>query len=675
MSLEKLQNLYAAGALAQDSGQLDQAVDQFERVLWLAAKAVGQIRVSQNYWNVALPYLELAARDVGDLHIQYLLARAYRLHLRFEDALLPLQRALRGTSIDERKSILGQPEALEALTAIAGDLGGRLGRYAECVELYQLALEASPDDPALLNNLAVAYSFLGLFDEASRTLKRLVVLDGTNFLARCNLAMCYVKMHQQAAAIAEFETCDRLGYEGSEALGGLFEQKSAICSWGGLLALRERLSRALDDPDRVQQVALTTLQAHCGDAAALLRWTRKIAARAYTALEVAAFNCNAVGRTRQRIRIGYYSPHFYDNPVAHLTAGLFSSHDRSVVEVFIYAYGPDDGHPIRQRIADSVEHFLAIQGETEAQMAERIRRDEIDILVDLSANLGWSKPKTLIYRAAPIQVNWLGYIGTMGVPVYDYVIADNFSIPEGFDRFYSEKVVRLPHTFQSTDSARAGPSRVVSRQEYGLPEDAFVFSNCGQLYKIQPEMFEVWTRVLHAVPGAVLWLIQGPRDAEANLRKAWAEAGLSQDRLILSSRVSGEEHLARIGIADLFIDTYPYGSGTIANDVLWAGLPLLTLVGQTMVSRMAGSLLHAVGLPELIAHSHAEYEQKAVHLATHPEELKSLRKRLSGNKASWPLFDTPRFTRNLENAYQQMVARSRAGLPPAEITVLEGDVQ
>ena len=671
MDQAKWKALLETGEVLRGQGQLDTAVGQYEEIFRHAARTIARIRVAQNYWDLALPYLEVAGRDLTDFHVQYLLARAYRLHRRFEDALLPMQRAFRGMSLEDRRRVLAEPEALEALAAISDDVGRRLGRFPECIELYQLALAAVPDNPALLNNLAVAYSFVGQFEEASKILIRLVLLDQGNFLARVNLAMCYVRMDRRDEAIDELEQCDRLGFDGSEVLGGMLEQKSVVCNWNNLTDLRDRVARALDDPDKSQHVALTTLQAHFDDVAQMCQWTRRIAARAYTVDDVQPFNCTSVGVKRERIRVGYYSPHFYDNPVAHLTAALYELHDRSNFEIFVYAYGPDDGHAVRSRIANNVEHFLNLQEKTVLQMAEQIRKDEIEILVDLSANLGWAKPKTLVYRAAPVQVNWLGFIGTMGVPYYDYLIADNYAIPDDFDEFYSEKIVRLPHTFQITDCRRAAVNSGATRIQYGLPENAFVFSNCGMPFKIQPEQFDLWIEIIKNVPNSVLWLLKGHPSAELNLREKWQIAGLAQERLIISPRVSADEHVERISLADLFIDTYPCGSGATANDVLWAGLPLLALAGTTMVSRMAGSLLHAIGLPELIANNSQEYRDKAIYYGTHPVELGSIRRRLQANKSTWPLFDTKRFVRNLESGYRQMAARARAGLPPATITVLE----
>ena len=664
-----LMDLAAAGLQCEQQGELNAAAAHFEEVLRQTARKLGEIRAGQNYWNLALPYLEIAARNESDHEVQFLLARAYRLHLRLEDAVTPLQRALRGMSVEGRQRWLSRPETIEMMSAICGHLGNRLGRHMECVEIYRLALEAAPENPAILNNLAVSFSFVNLFGESAAILRRLIDLDENNFLARCNLATCLVRMGNLDAAILEFEECERRGYAGHEALGGLLEQKSLACDWEGMKVLRQKVADALDDPARNQRLALTTLQVHFDDPGRLKRWTQQISALAYELDSITPLDKPAGIRRDGRIRIGYYSPHFYDNPVAHLTASLFALHDREEFEVFVYAYGPNDGHPVRGRIAAEAEHFRSLEHASPLQLAQQIRADEIDILVDLSANLGWSKPATLTYRPAPVQVNWLGFIGTMGVPVYDYVIADRFVAPDGADADYSEKLVRLPDTFQITDFRRPVPVKSGSRIQHGLPEDAFVFLNCGLLFKIQPEMFQIWVRILHQVPNAVLWLLAAHPSAERNLRAQWQKEGLDQGRLIFAPRVPMPEHINRIAHADLFIDTYPCGSGATANDVLWAGVPLLGLVGKTMVSRMAGSLLNAVGLPELVARDSREYEEKAIFYATHPVELQKLRQRVAANKSTWPLFDTPRFVRNLESSYRQMAVRARAGQSPIAIDV------
>ncbi|MEO6291492.1 MAG: hypothetical protein ABIO88_02595, partial [Burkholderiaceae bacterium] len=305
------------------------------------------------------------------------------------------------------------------------------------------------------------------------------------------------------------------------------------------------------------------------------------------------------------------------------------------------------------------------------KIAERIRDDEIDILVDLSGNTRGAKPQLMAYRAAAVQVMWLGFIGTTGSAYYDYVIGDQFVIPEGFDPHYQEKILRLPNTFQVTDSKRQTSTKVITRADSGLPEGAFVFCDFNQSFKIQPEMFEVWCRIIKAVPNSVLWLLQGHPSFERNLRIEWAKQGLEDSRLVMSGRVPVEEHLARVGLADLFIDTYPCGSGATANDVLWMGLPLLSLAGGTMVSRMAGSLLNAVGAPELVTNSYTEYEQKAVHLATHPDELAAIRNRMKETRQTCPLFDTARFVRNLDRGFEEIALLARAGSEPKAITVLE----
>ena len=353
-----------------------------------------------------------------------------------------------------------------------------------------------------------------------------------------------------------------------------------------------------------------------------------------------------------------------------LTAELYGRHDRKEFEVFIYSYGPDDGHPARARIAATAEHFVDLQGLSIQQMAERIRDDEIDILVDLSGDTRGAKPQVMAYHAAPAQLMWLGYMGTSGTPNYDYLVSDNFLSPPGTEDCYTEKLLRLPETFQVIDTKRPVNPQKATRAEHGLPEDAFVLCNFSQSFKIQPETFEAWVRIVQGIPNSVLWLAQGPNGFEQNLRAQWEKAGLPAERLIVSPRMPVDQHLARIGLADLFIDTFPYSSGATANDVLWSSVPLLALTGTTMVSRMAGSLLRAIGLPELVATNHAEYVQKAIHYATHREELAALRSRLAKAKeARSGYFDTPRFVRHLEDGYRQIASRSREGLPAAHVDV------
>lgn len=666
-----------AAAIDMEQGHFDEAIELFNHALQLAPnytpayKNIAKIRVHQSFWDLALAPLEKAAEDLNDLEAQYLLARAYRLHRRFEDAVPPLQRAMRNLSLEDRAAAMAGPYLAETLYAVCSELDGVLSRPAEAIELYQLALDALPNDLILSNNLGASNFRMGNYAEAIQVLTKTLEINPDLTLARVNLGVNQIMMGNPDAAIAEFERClvTEPGHMG--ALGWLIGEKCNLARWDGLKDLRNQVAVSLDDPSKTEAINSFILLSNYEDVEQLHRWTKKAATQMYDSYGIQPLGVKGAGRAHKRIRLAYYSFDIRNHPVAHLTAELFGLHNRDEFEVFVYSYGPDDGHPVRARIVNSVEHFMDVQAASIKQMAERIRDDEIDILVDLSGNTRGAKPQLIAYRAAPVQVMWLGYIGTTGTNIYDYLIADSFVIPEGFEQHYEEKILRLPNTFQVTDSKRSQIDRAVRREDYGLPENAFIFCDFNQSFKIQPEMFAVWVRIMKRLPGSVIWLLQGHPSFEPNLRAEWERAGLSQERLIVSPRVPIEEHLARVALADLFIDTYPCGSGATANDVLWSGLPLLALAGSTMVSRMAGSLLRAVSLPELVASSYDDYFAKAVHYAEHPEELKVLRERLATNKLAHPLFDTPRFVRNLEKGFKVMAQRAWTGQEPAHITVSE----
>ncbi|MET3497067.1 tetratricopeptide repeat protein [Variovorax boronicumulans] len=665
-----------AGAIDMEQDRFDEAVAQFEQALKLdpgytsAHKNIGKIRAHQKDWAGALASLEKAAADPRDFEASYLLARALLNAGRTEEAIAPMQHAMRNWPAEERHKALSDPEGVAALYGVCGALEGVSMRFGESAELYKLALESLPEHELLLNNLGTVNFRLGHFDTAIEVLKKALAVHPKQVLARCNLGVTYVMAGQSEAAIAEFEQCLRDDPNFMPAMVWMLGEKAHIADWLGVPELREKIAAHLDTPGNDQTVSSFILMSNYDDARKLMTWTQRSARLADRNAGIKPFADAAARRTSPRIRVGYYSFDFRNHPVAHLTAELFARHDRKDFEVFAYSYGPDDGHPARARIAASVEHFVDMQGQSIQQMAERIREDDVDILVDLSGDTRGAKPQVMAYHAAPAQLMWLGYMGTSGTPNYDYLVSDNFLSPPGTEDCYSEKLLRLPETFQVIDSQRPTSSIRATRADHGLPDDAFVLCNFSQSFKIQPEMFAAWVRIVQRIPNAVLWLAQGPNGFEPNLRAHWLAAGLPPERLIVSPRMPIDQHLARIGLGDLFIDTFPYSSGATANDVLWAGVPLLALAGTTMVSRMAGSLLGAIGLPELVATSHDDYVEKAVHYATHPGELAELRSRLAAAKeARRGYFDTPRFVRHLEDGFRQIAARNREGLASEHVSV------
>ena len=372
---------------------------------------------------------------------------------------------------------------------------------------------------------------------------------------------------------------------------------------------------------------------------------------------------------RDKVRVGYFSGDLHDHPVAQLLAQVIETHDRSRFEVTAFSFGPETGDATRQRLRGAFDRFIDVRSRPDRDVAQLARELQIDIAIDLTGHTAGSRTGIFALRAAPLQVNYLGYPGTLGTDCMDYLVCDRMVVPTGQESHYAEKLVRLPHSFMPHDSGRQVAGSF-TRGELGLPQGAFVFCCFNNNYKITPAVFDDWMRILARVPGSVLWLSQNNEAAVSNLRREAARRGVDGARLIFAARMpSAANHLARHAAADLFLDTRPYNAHATALDALWAGLPLLTLPGRGFASRVAASLLAAIDLPELIADSAAHYADLAVELAGDPQRLRQIRDRLSRNRAASPLFDTTRLTRDLETAYALMIGRHRAGLPPDHLVV------
>ena len=374
--------------------------------------------------------------------------------------------------------------------------------------------------------------------------------------------------------------------------------------------------------------------------------------------------------THYRVHIGYFSSDYRDHPVSHLIAQLIESHDRARFEVFGFSFGPSTADVWRQRLEKAFDRFLDVRTRSDREIAALARELEIDVLVDLNGFTKRARTGVFALRPAPVQVNYLGYPGTMGANYMDYLIADATVIPPEHRPYYDEKIVYLPHSFQVNNTTKAIAERPLTRAELGLPDGVLVFCCFNLNYKITPDVFDIWMRLLRAVEGSVLWLSGGSAAATHNLRLEAEQRGVSPARLVFAPRVDSlAEHLARYRQADLFLDTFYYNAHTTTSDALWAGLPVLTCLGNTFASRVAASLLTAIGLPELITHNHADYESLALELATDPERLAALQMKLEANRTTQPLFDTARFTRDIEKAYLMMHERYQAGLAAEHFVV------
>jgi protein O-GlcNAc transferase len=383
--------------------------------------------------------------------------------------------------------------------------------------------------------------------------------------------------------------------------------------------------------------------------------------------------------SHDRIRIGYFSADFRLHPVAQLAVGLFEQHDKTHFEITAISFGTDDGSDLNARIKSAAETFIDVQATPDEGLAQFIRDREIDVLVDLMGFTAYSRFSVISRRAAPIQVNFLGYPGTMGADFMDYIIADPTIIPKEHFPFYSEQVVWLPDTYLPTayrpkvnnsHSESHNLQRVPTRAECNLPEAAFVFCCFNGSHKITATIFDVWMRLLRTIPESVLWLSKPNSTAEANLGKEAERRGVARERLIFAARIAEmSDHLARLRQADLFLDTLPYNAHTTACDALWAGVPVLTCAGETFAGRVAASLLRAVGMPELVTMSLPDYEALALKLAQNRSFFQTIRRKLAHNRDTHPLFDTARFTRHIEAAYATMWGRYRRGEKPQAFAV------
>jgi len=533
-----------------------------------------------------------------------------------------------------------------------GNVLSELSRHHDAVASYDKVLAVRPDAVETWINRGTALIALRRFDEALASYERAArhSPERADALAGCANALFEAKDYERAAAAYAAALARDPDYP--YARGNLAYSRLHCCDWSALDADRADIARGLRDGQRVvspfQAIALFDSPADLKRCAAL--WSVDKYPPASAAL------LQGQRYDHAKIRVAYLSADFNGHAVAMLLAGVCEQHDKTRFETTAISYVDSDGGAMRRRLERAFDRGVDVAGKSDAEVATLIRRLEIDIAVDLMGYTGECRPGIFAQRPAPVQVNFLGFPGTMGAEYFDTIIADPIIIPEEHEQHYSEGVVHLPHSYLPTDSARRISERKPTRAEAGLPEAGFVFCSFNNSYKFTPEMFGVWMRLLDAVEDSVLWLPQLNAAAVRNLRAEAARLGLSDRRLVFAPFLrEGEDHLARLGLADLFLDTLPYNAHSTAVDALRAGVPVLTVQGAAFAGRVAASALNAAGLPELIALSLEAYEALALKLAREPQALAALRAKLERNRATCALFDTTGYTRNLEAAYTRML--------------------
>jgi protein O-GlcNAc transferase len=563
---------------------------------------------------------------------------------------------------------------------------------------YNRAIEIDPDYAEAYCNRGVLFTDLRQWDAAFASLNRAIELKPGFAEAYCYRGKLFAQVMRIEAAIASFDRAVALkpdcveAYQGRgfalltrgqhEAAMASFDHGIAlkadqkyllafrryvqmqICDWDGLAPYLERLEHEL----RARKPLIAPFQVFALiDSPPLQRLAAEIWVREECPPD------DALGTIQERprgdkIRIGYFSADFRNHPVSLLTAELFETHDRSRFEIIAFALGPKVQDAVRARLERAFDRFIDVGERSDLEVAETARRLGIDIAVDLGGFTDYARPKIFALRAAPIQMSYIGYLGTMGAPYMDYLLADPTIIPAEEQQSYSEAIIYLP-SYQVNDSKRPVVERTLTREELGLPATGFVFSCFNANYKITPATFAVWMRILLRVEGSSFFLYAGNEVAERNLGKEAERCGVDSRRMVFGKFLAQEDYLARFRAMDLFLDTLPYNAGTTASDALWAGLPVLTCAGQAFAGRVAASLLEAIELPELVTSTAGQYEEMAVQLAENPELLSTIKRKLAQNRLETALFDTRSFTKHLEVAYTRVQERHCAGLAPQTIFV------
>jgi predicted O-linked N-acetylglucosamine transferase (SPINDLY family) len=647
------------GVTIKDLGQLDAAVKCYKKAiaiqpdyaeahnnLGLTLHKLGQVDAAVESYKKAL------AVNPDYAEVNYNLGLTFQ-HLNQLDAAVKCY----------KKAIAIQPDYAEAHNNL-GNAFMDLGQLDAAVKSYEKALTLKTDNAETYNNLGIAFYKLDQTDVAIKCYKKALTLKPDYADAYANRGNAMKRLERLDEALSSYKSAITINPDIVFILGDIYFTKMHLCIWNDLPNLLNELTNKINNGEKVLNpfpvLALI-------DDPEIQRKTAEIYANEKYPQNYFLPKIECYPK-HKKIRIGYFSADFRDHPVAHLTAELYEMHDRNQFEIHAFSYGPDTKDELNLRIKVGVDHFHDVRTMSHEDVAMLARSVEIDIAVDLGGFTQDARTEIFAMSAAPIQISYIGYPGTMGANYYDYLLADKIVIPEKNQKYYSEKIAYLP-SYQVNDSKLSLPATIFTRQDLGLPKTGFVFCCFSNSFKFTPATFDGWGRILKQVDSSVLLIYADNESAKINLKKEIVLRGIQPSRLIFGERLPKLEYLARYMVADLFLDTLPYNAGTTASDAIRMGLPVLTCMGNSFVSREAASVINAVNLPELITTTQEEYESLAIKLATNPEKLKIIKDKLADNLPTAPLYDTPLFTRHLESAYLKMYDRYQHGLDPDHIYV------
>jgi protein O-GlcNAc transferase len=692
MAADRMNDLQAAVALHR-AGRLPEALRIYKRVLKKSPDNVGcvyslaMLYVQQSNYTAAADMFRRATRikpDLVDAH--YNLAVALGMSENYGEAALSYEKVLKldprhanarnnyatallhagrpADAVRQYDELIAQAPASADAHINRGTARQALKRVEEALADYERAIALKPNFAEAHLNRGNALAELRRADEAVTSYQQAIALQPNFADAYNNMANILSNLGRYEEAVAAYDKGLALQPDDSEARSMRFSAKMHLCDWSNIDQERERLLGAIERGDVVNPFVALAVSPSVEDH---LRCAKKFSGLRFPAAE--PLWRGEIYR-HDRIRLAYVSSDFREHPIAYLTAGMFEHHDRSRFEVTAVSFGPEQERGIRQRLQGAFEHFVDVRTTSDQEIAALLREREIDIAVDLVGFLENARTHVFASRAAPIQVNYIGFPGTLGADYFDYIIADPTVLPPEHVASYTEKVAWLPDTYLPTDATRTVAEVTPCRAELGLPEKGFVFCTFNLSYKINPAMFDVWMRLLREVEGSVLWLRGYNALASRNLQAEARRRGVAPERLIFAPRAPlAADHLARQRQADLFLDTLPYNAHTTATEALWVGLPVLTCLGTSFAGRVAAGLNRAVGVPELVTTSLAEYEARALKIARDPALCAELKQKLADNRQNYPLFNTARFTRQIETAYTTMWQAYQDGRPPAGFSV------
>ncbi len=659
------------GAALQEKGKLDEAIASHRQALSFkpdyaeAHNNLGAALQEQGKLDEAIAsYRQALSLKPDYAEAYYNLGNALKIHGKIDEAIKSYKQAI----------TLKQNYA-SAYVNLGTAFQGQ-GKSNDAISCYKKALEIKPDHVNAYYNLGNAFQGQGEFNEAISYYQKALELKPDHAEAYNNIGAIFQEQGELNEAISCYQKALDLKPDGAEIYSNLFHQFQQACAWqkteGMAAKLDDFTTNALDSGTKTAETPLVSLARHTDPSwvfAVARSWSDDIARAMSTVKTHFSFDSRRSRKTKTVV--GYLSNDFRNHPMAHLTLSLYGLHNRDEFKIFCYSYGKDDGSYYSARIRRDCDKFVDIHNLNDAAAAKCIYEDQVDILIDLKGYTRGNRIGIYALRPAPIQVRYLGLPCTTGADFFDYIITDRIALPEDHAQYYSEDFVYLPHCYQINDHTQKISNKDWKKADFGLPEGSFVFCSFNQGYKIEPVMFNTWMNILRQVPEGVLWLQRENEITEKNLRQEAERRGVESTRLIFSGRLSKDQHLGRLRFADIALDTRIVNGIITTSDALWVGVPVITLQGNSFTSRVSSSILTAIGLPELIAQTLEEYESLAIDLVHNSGKLQMIRQKIMKNRLVEPLFDTPRFTKNLEKAYKEMWKIFMADESPRQIEVVE----